>query len=172
MIQTLKPQRETKDYFERQRTSWTLGREFFSLEISYSLNQMVFLFHNHIINPLQKPQDKKSSPYKDLHFKATEYFSLQTNSKMKTHQNIQIRMPNLIVIPSFRLFILAFWIYPGEGTDSVLADSTTEPNYYNSMILLVIFMIRISGTGPKQTVPGKLCSFIQIPKSVMGNFKF
>ena len=38
------------------------GKRTLSLEISYSLNQMIFLFHNYIINPLQKRKDKKKLP--------------------------------------------------------------------------------------------------------------
>lgn len=52
---------------------------------------------------------------------------------MKTHQNIQIPMPNLIFIHSFRLFHTCLLdLSRGEGWILVLADSTTEPNLTQS----------------------------------------
>lgn len=112
-------------------------------------------------------------PYKDLHFKATEYFS-PNEFEMKTHQNIQIRMPNLIVIPSLLgSFILAFWFIRGEGMDSVLADSTTGAQFntilWSCLLSLWSYFRNESKTDLCLEKP---CSFIQYLKAWWEIFKF
>lgn len=75
---------------------------------------------------------------------------------MKTHQNIRIRVPNLVFIPSFRLFHTCLLDSSGgEGWILVLADSTTEPNLTQFYDPACYLYDHISGTSPKQTCAWK-----------------